>query len=344
MASTTRATPSVTMVVSSSANWSSKAKPYWKPEQPPPVTYRRSFRSGLPSSSISSATLAAAWWVNSSSEGIRPGRAASTGVGLAWAMAMFLGRWLGDGSGSGLGCRGGAGLGRSALAGAAHRLLAHHGGLAGVAGPVVGHRRLDGVFGQDGAVDLHGRQRQFFGDLGVLDVERLVQRAPAHPFGDQRARRNRRAAAIGLEAGVLDHAGRVHADLQPHHIAAGRGPDHAGAHALVLGAEGPHVAGVFIVVDHLVAVSHGVLRVWLGGMKIGRLRRRDASVRRPLDAGQVDAGLHHVPQRAHGAQALDHLADLGDGKVDLGLGGEAPSEKRTELWASSSLRPMARST
>src|SRR5450830_1411273 len=285
MASTTRATPSVTMVVSSSASWSSKAKPYWKPEQPPPVTYRRSFRSGLPSSSISSATLAAAWWVNSSSEGIRPGRAASTGVGLAWAMAMFLGRWLGDGSGlggaggvflgggwgggrgwgSGWGCGGGAGLGRSALAGAAHRLLAHHGGLAGVAGTVVGHHRLDGVFGQDGAVDLHGRQRQFFGDLGVLDVERLVQRAPAHPFGDQRARRNRRAAAIGLEAGVLDHAGRVHADLQPHHIAAGRGPDHTGAHALVLGAEGPHVAGVFIVVDHLVAVSHGVLRVWLGG-------------------------------------------------------------------------------
>ena len=48
------------MVVSSSLVISSKVKPYWKPEHPPPCTKTRSFNSGFPSSAIKSATLAAA--------------------------------------------------------------------------------------------------------------------------------------------------------------------------------------------------------------------------------------------------------------------------------------------
>ena len=60
MASISRETPFFCMTVSSSLAISSKVKPYWKPEQPPPCTNTRSFYSGLPSSAIRSATLAAA--------------------------------------------------------------------------------------------------------------------------------------------------------------------------------------------------------------------------------------------------------------------------------------------
>jgi hypothetical protein len=48
------------MIMSSSLVTSSKVKPYWKPEQPPPVTKTRNFSSGLPSSSINALTLLAA--------------------------------------------------------------------------------------------------------------------------------------------------------------------------------------------------------------------------------------------------------------------------------------------
>src|SRR5262245_62333631 len=41
---------------------------------------------------------------------------------------------------------------------------------------VVLDRRLDGVLGQHGAVDLHRRQRQFLDDGGVLDPHRLFHR------------------------------------------------------------------------------------------------------------------------------------------------------------------------
>src|SRR5665647_2425510 len=60
MASIKRDTPFLDMMVSSSLVISSNVKPYWKPEQPPPCTKTRNFRSGLPSSAIRSATLAAA--------------------------------------------------------------------------------------------------------------------------------------------------------------------------------------------------------------------------------------------------------------------------------------------
>src|SRR5262249_13466016 len=53
-------TPFFSITESSSFCTSSKVKPYWKPEQPPPVTKTRSLSSGLPSSSISCLTLLAA--------------------------------------------------------------------------------------------------------------------------------------------------------------------------------------------------------------------------------------------------------------------------------------------
>ena len=47
--STSSLTPSRSKTRSSSLRVSSKEKPYWKPEQPPPETARRSIRPGLPS-------------------------------------------------------------------------------------------------------------------------------------------------------------------------------------------------------------------------------------------------------------------------------------------------------
>src|SRR5689334_6810538 len=58
------------MTVSSSLATSSNVKPYWRPEQPPPVTKTRSLRSLLPSSSIRAFTLLAALSVKISGSGI----------------------------------------------------------------------------------------------------------------------------------------------------------------------------------------------------------------------------------------------------------------------------------
>src|SRR3970282_525132 len=58
------------MTASSSFWTSSNVNPYWKPEQPPPVTSTRSLSSGFPSSSISCLTLFAALSLNNSGAGI----------------------------------------------------------------------------------------------------------------------------------------------------------------------------------------------------------------------------------------------------------------------------------
>src|SRR6185295_16038279 len=63
-------TPFFSIAASSSFLVSSKVNPYWKPEQPPPVTNTRSLSSGLPASSISCLTLLAALSVKSSGAGI----------------------------------------------------------------------------------------------------------------------------------------------------------------------------------------------------------------------------------------------------------------------------------
>src|SRR5690554_3267240 len=71
MGSTTSRTPSRSMTVSSSASSSSKVKPYWKPEHPPPVTNTRRLRRSLPSSSISERTLATALSLNCMAAGVK---------------------------------------------------------------------------------------------------------------------------------------------------------------------------------------------------------------------------------------------------------------------------------
>src|SRR5207302_11359534 len=117
---------------------------------------------------------------------------------------------------------------------------------------IVSHRGLDCVLRQDRAVDLDRRERQLLGDLRVPDRYRLVERLALDPFGDQRARRDSRAAAVGLEAGVLDAAVASDPDLQLHHVAAGRRADHSGADRLIRLVERADGARVLILIDDLV--------------------------------------------------------------------------------------------
>src|SRR6187402_2519835 len=83
-------TPFLAIAVSSSLTISSKVKPYWKPEQPPPCTNTRSLRSGLPSSSTSSLTLLAALSVKTSGGG---GASASGELTICSATALMQRSW-----------------------------------------------------------------------------------------------------------------------------------------------------------------------------------------------------------------------------------------------------------
>ena len=112
-------------------------------------------------------------------------------------------------------------------------------------------------------MDLHRRQREFFGDLRVLDVHRLVQRLALDPLGHQRRGGDGGTAAVGLELGVFDDALLVDLDLQFHHVAAGRRADHAGADAVVVLVEGADVARVFVVIQNLFAVCHVFLLAYV---------------------------------------------------------------------------------
>src|SRR5690606_17302327 len=109
-----------------------------------------------------------------------------------------------------------------------------------------------------------------------------------HPLGGQGTGGDRRAAAVGLELGVLDDALLVDLDLQAHHVATGRRADHAGPDIRVLGVELADVARVFVVVDDLVTVSHGATPL---GSRAGSVL-----VRLPFDLGEVDALFVHIPQ------------------------------------------------
>src|SRR5438045_7290237 len=67
-------------------------------------------------------------------------------------------------------------------------------------------RRLDGVLRQHRTVDLHRRQGELLGDLGVLDRHRFVHRLSLHPLGDERGGSDGRSAPEGLELRILDLA------------------------------------------------------------------------------------------------------------------------------------------
>ncbi len=64
-------------------------------------------------------------------------------------------------------------------------------------------------------MDLDRWQGELLGDIGVLDLLRLIQGLALDPLGQQRAGCDRRSAAVGLELGVFDDALVVDLDLQP---------------------------------------------------------------------------------------------------------------------------------
>src|SRR5580698_5147683 len=82
-------TPRFSTQKSPSSIFSSKVKPYWKPEQPPPETNTRSFRFGLASSRISSLTLPAAASVKTSTSGGGGGEAPAAAEEES-ALAVFM--------------------------------------------------------------------------------------------------------------------------------------------------------------------------------------------------------------------------------------------------------------
>ena len=105
-------------------------------------------------------------------------------------------------------------------------------------------------------MNFHRRQFQFFGDIGVLDSLRFVQRFTFHPLGDQGAGSDSGTAAIGLEARVFNDTFIVDFNLQLHDVAARRRANHTATDAVVAVVEGADVARVFVMIDDFFAVCH----------------------------------------------------------------------------------------
>src|SRR5262249_19732396 len=117
-------------------------------------------------------------------------------------------------------------------------------------------RGLDAVLGEDRAVDLHGWEGELLYDLRVLDRHDLVDALALHQLGDEARARDRAAAPEGLEAGVLDDPVVAALELQLHDVAALRGADDPGTHVRLVLVERADVAGIGVVIEHLVAVCH----------------------------------------------------------------------------------------
>src|SRR5690606_35858605 len=116
-------------------------------------------------------------------------------------------------------------------------------------------RALDRVFGENRTMDLHGRQREFFCDLAIFQALGLFERLPFDPLRRQGRRRDRRAAAEGLEASILDDPRVADLDLQAHNVTTSGRTDEPGAHAVVILVERSDVPRILVVLDHLVAVG-----------------------------------------------------------------------------------------
>src|SRR5262245_25722803 len=108
-------------------------------------------------------------------------------------------------------------------------------------------------------MDLDWRQPQLVDDVRVLDLRGLVHRPPLEPLGGEARGGDGTTAAECLELGVLDDPGvEVDLDLQLHDVAAFRCADQYRPVAREFLGEGPDIARVAVVIDNLVAVSHGM--------------------------------------------------------------------------------------
>src|SRR5215217_5548198 len=161
---------------------------YWRPEHPPPFTASRRPASGVWRCSSSSFSRATALSATTMPLGAALATGAGPGTGLcvvcwvAWSLMVSPPGVVKFAVPTPLGC---LGLARGAL------LLEVLDG------------RLDGVLGEDRAVDLHRRQRQLPGHVLVGDGHRLVHRLALHPLGDERRGGDGGPAAERLDARVL---------------------------------------------------------------------------------------------------------------------------------------------
>jgi len=92
-------------------------------------------------------------------------------------------------------------------------------------------------------MDLHRRQRQVLGDVGVLMVSASSTVLPLTHSVTSELEAIAEPAAEGLELGVLDQAVGADLDLQLHDVAAGRRADQTGADILGVLSSDPMLRG-----------------------------------------------------------------------------------------------------
>lgn len=113
---------------------------------------------------------------------------------------------------------------------------------------------------------LHGWQRKLLRNLGVPDLARLLQRHTPHQLGQVGAARDGAAATKRLELDIRDGVVvGVDLDLQLHHIATRRRTDKAGADVCVVLLHAADIAGVVVMVQHLLVIAAPLTGLLDGG-------------------------------------------------------------------------------
>src|SRR5262245_34837263 len=112
-------------------------------------------------------------------------------------------------------------------------------------------------------MNLDGRQAQLAHNVRILDGQGLLNRLAFQPLRGEARARNRRPTAERLELGIVDDTSvRIDFDLQLHHVAALRSADQPRTNVRIVFRQRPDVAGMFVVIDYLVRVSHLFLFSW----------------------------------------------------------------------------------
>lgn len=123
-------------------------------------------------------------------------------------------------------------------------------------GFIVLERGLDSVFCQHGAVEFDRGQTQVRGYIGVLYLSGLLQTHALEDLSGVGARGDGRPTSEGLEHGLLNCSiFLIHLNLEFHDVSAGGRAHQSRADRGVLFVEGADVAGVVVVVQHVLVVG-----------------------------------------------------------------------------------------
>src|ERR1700722_7364198 len=132
--------------------------------------------------------------------------------------------------------------------------------------------RLDGVLGEDRAVNLHWRKAQFAHDIRVRDGQRFLDRFALDPLGGERRAGNCRAAAKSLELGLFDDLRfGIDLHLQPHDVAAFGRAHQASAHIWIFLGQAADVSRMLVMIDYLIGISHFTLLRYLTNESLFRI-------------------------------------------------------------------------